>query len=186
MEKPKRAFELTIKIGGNTWEDVLRELSFLSVHLPEHGQDCDSVMGGCDSYHTVHVQETPGMTREKYFKELEAYRSQKPDVFQLAVQIAHDQQLAFENSVDAENIETVSSGKCKAHGLKQYFDLADRLRVLSDVNGSESNAERAIRMLLGVALHASYTLQYPLDSPISQRAAKGLKDALDRAKAHEV
>lgn len=73
VQKPHRAFELTIKIGGDTWEDVVRELAFVADHVPAHGETCDSTMGGCTSNHLVSIERRPDMGNKRYFEELHAY-----------------------------------------------------------------------------------------------------------------
>lgn len=72
-DKPHRAFELEITIGGDTWADVLRDVRDLASHIPEHGPACNSVSGGPGGNHIVTVRVDETMTHDRYFKELDAY-----------------------------------------------------------------------------------------------------------------
>lgn len=73
MKSPSRAFELNIKIGGDTWEDVLRNLRELASHVEDHGSNCNSVSGGYSSHHIVDVRIRPDLTHDQYSVELEEY-----------------------------------------------------------------------------------------------------------------
>jgi hypothetical protein len=52
---PKHAFEVTIKIGGDYWEYVLRAVRELACHLEEHGPDCKMMGAGAGGCHHVDV-----------------------------------------------------------------------------------------------------------------------------------
>ncbi len=71
--RPHRAFELDIHIGGDTWEDVMRNFHELADHIPEHGPACSSVSGSPSCGHTVSVTQRPEMTHEKYIEALRVY-----------------------------------------------------------------------------------------------------------------
>lgn len=73
VEKPKRRFELSILISGDTWEDVKQELDRIYPHVLEHGPKCNSVSGSPSSGHVVDITERPKMTQERYIQDLEAY-----------------------------------------------------------------------------------------------------------------
>lgn len=70
---PKRRFELTINIAGDTWEAVLHDLRDVATHIEDHGQACTSISGGYSTGHVVTVTERPEQTHEKYFAELDLY-----------------------------------------------------------------------------------------------------------------
>lgn len=72
-KQPRRAFELTITIGADTWRSVEDELAFLAIHIPDHGPKCDSVMGGPCRNHIVSIHHDPEMTHDRYHEELQAY-----------------------------------------------------------------------------------------------------------------
>lgn len=74
-ERPMRCFEVTITVGGDTWEDVRWQLQGILPHIEDHGPDCKSVSGSPTSNHVVHVVHNPEMTNEKYFAAIEAWRS---------------------------------------------------------------------------------------------------------------
>lgn len=73
VEKPKRAFEVEIRVGGDTWEDVARHLRDLMIHIEDHGPRCSSVSGGPSVGSYVDIVERPEMTHERYHEELERY-----------------------------------------------------------------------------------------------------------------
>lgn len=73
LPAPHRAYELEIKIGGDTWQDVLRHLHELQQHIPDHGEECNSVSGGSTSNHIVIVGRYPEMTHDRYVQELDEY-----------------------------------------------------------------------------------------------------------------
>lgn len=72
-DRPHRAYELDIHIGGDTWEDVMRNFRELADHIPEHGPACSSVSGSPSCGHTVNVTHRPEMTNDRYFRELDAW-----------------------------------------------------------------------------------------------------------------
>lgn len=74
---PSRRFELMIRISGDEWIDVIRDLEELALHIEQHGPECSSVSGGYSSGHTVTVVERPEQTREKYHAELDAYLARR-------------------------------------------------------------------------------------------------------------
>lgn len=77
-DKPSRAFELRIAVGGDTWDDIVRELRFLLPHVEAHGQACNSVSGSPSSNHLVTIVHRPEMTHERYMADLEAARKLIP------------------------------------------------------------------------------------------------------------
>lgn len=70
---PRRAFELDIKMTGDTWKDVIRELRDLVIHIEQHGTACTSVSGGYSTSHTVQVRVDESITHESFAAELEEY-----------------------------------------------------------------------------------------------------------------
>jgi len=76
-ERPHRAYELDIHIGGDTWKDVMHDLRHLSQHIEDHGEKCQSVMGGPSCGHAVTSIVRPEMTHEKYIADLDAYLQAK-------------------------------------------------------------------------------------------------------------
>lgn len=71
--RPRRAFVLEIEIGGDTWDDVMRNFHELAEHIPEHGPECSSVSGSPSCGHHVIVTHSPEMTHERYIQDLEAW-----------------------------------------------------------------------------------------------------------------
>lgn len=72
-ERPHRAYELDIHVGGDTWYDVMRNLEELADHIPDHGPACSSASGSPSCGHSVTVTHRPEMTHEKYIEALTAY-----------------------------------------------------------------------------------------------------------------
>lgn len=77
MERPHRAFELDIHIGGDTWDEVIRDLKYLAEHVEDHGPTCSSVCGGPSGNHIVTVTRHPDMTHERYHEQNDAYLASK-------------------------------------------------------------------------------------------------------------
>lgn len=70
---PRRAFDLTLHLGGDTWQDVVDLLRTLADHVVEHGPECDMVTGGCASGGYVQVIRDPAMTHDAYVEAVERY-----------------------------------------------------------------------------------------------------------------
>src|SRR5512146_879973 len=62
--RPHRHVELSIEIGADGWDFVVRELRRLTTHIEEHGLDCTSVSGGPDGNHIVQIHVYPEMTND--------------------------------------------------------------------------------------------------------------------------
>ena len=73
IKMPKRAFELELRVGGDSWDIVLNELQELVRHIRKNGQECSSVSGGYGSNHLVTITHDPSMTHDKYFEQLDQY-----------------------------------------------------------------------------------------------------------------
>jgi hypothetical protein len=73
MKTPKRKYELTIKIGANSWAGVMKELGWAVGSVAVNELDANSVLGGPDSNHIVAVEHNPEMTPEAYEAEVKAY-----------------------------------------------------------------------------------------------------------------
>lgn len=52
---PQHAFEVTIRIGGNDWDYVLRTMDELAYHLKDHGSECGISSGGWNGSHSVDI-----------------------------------------------------------------------------------------------------------------------------------
>ncbi len=66
MKQPQRASTLPVKIGGDTWQDVLAELERIADHVPECGPKCQLVSGGVSCGSLVTVEHDPEMTSERF------------------------------------------------------------------------------------------------------------------------
>lgn len=73
MDKPHRAYQLTISIGGDTWEDVMRELEHFHLELESHGAECGLVAGGSSSSGYIHIVHDPDMTHDRWCEALRVY-----------------------------------------------------------------------------------------------------------------
>ncbi len=78
-KRPHRAFEITIRVGADTWEDAIAELLRMAYHIEEHGPNCNSVSGGYSTNHTVTILQNPQMTHDRYFEQLGAYLAAKKE-----------------------------------------------------------------------------------------------------------
>lgn len=74
---PRRKYTLELNIHGDTWKDVMNELDWITEHIHQHGEQCDSGGGGPDSGHTVMVIKDPQMTHEKYHTEVKAWMEER-------------------------------------------------------------------------------------------------------------
>ena len=68
---PRRAHSFTLKVDGNTFDDMLHLLSHFSAEF-RNGKH-KAVMGGVDSGGYFFYAENPAMTPDKYMEELTAY-----------------------------------------------------------------------------------------------------------------
>jgi hypothetical protein len=73
---PKHAYEVLIKIGGETWEYVTQTLHDLAFHVEEHGPECGLTSGGAGGSHYVHI-ERRDISPQDYRIELEAWLAQR-------------------------------------------------------------------------------------------------------------
>lgn len=69
---PRHAFELTVKIGGDDWDYVLRVMAELADHLQEHGPECSMCSGGGGGCHSVHIERRE-VSPEEYHRELQEW-----------------------------------------------------------------------------------------------------------------
>ena len=76
--RPRRTFELDVHVDGDTWSDVIRELTRMALHIEEHGPECRSVGGGYSTGHIVTVRHDSAMTGDTYRDQLDVYLSE-PD-----------------------------------------------------------------------------------------------------------
>lgn len=72
-EVPRRAFELTLRISADTWDDALAEARRVLEHIEEHGPGCNSISGGTSTGHIVAIEHRPEMTAGRYREELRAW-----------------------------------------------------------------------------------------------------------------
>lgn len=72
-KKPGRRFEVTVRISGDTWPDVVQASQGILRHVEVHGPGCSMASGGYSDGYSVEVVEDPAMTHERYVTELDAY-----------------------------------------------------------------------------------------------------------------
>jgi len=77
MNRPHRAYELDIHIGGDTWKDVIHDLLDLARHVEDHGEKCGSTSGSPSCNHSVTIVVRPEMTHDRYIEELGAYLAER-------------------------------------------------------------------------------------------------------------
>lgn len=72
-DRPRRAFELTIRVSADTWEDAVRELRSFTEHIEEHGPECEMI--SASGY--VHIDHDPERTHDRYLADLAAWMTAK-------------------------------------------------------------------------------------------------------------
>jgi len=72
-KRPERAVRVIIDISGDTWADVLSDLSHIADEADRAGRVQSGVMGGPSSGNIRTVIENPGMTHEEYHRLLDEY-----------------------------------------------------------------------------------------------------------------
>ena len=75
--KPKRCYDITVRVGADTWEDAARELERVALHVVDHGPECNQVSGGPDSGSWVHIDHNPEMTHDRYFEDVERFKDSR-------------------------------------------------------------------------------------------------------------
>lgn len=71
-DAPLHAFEVSVKIGGNTWEYVLQTLTELAEYLRDNGPR-GLASGGWNGCHSIDIRQRD-ISPEAYRAELEAWR----------------------------------------------------------------------------------------------------------------
>lgn len=80
--KPHRKFEVEIKAGGDTIDDLYHTVKqYIDEIYHDYETFTTSCMGGPSSHADVKLQVDPTMTHERYFEELNQYleSKKKPD-----------------------------------------------------------------------------------------------------------
>jgi hypothetical protein len=76
IQKPRRAIQVDISIGGDTWQDVLTELKHIAEESIRREQVTPGVMGGSTSG-SIRSVSLRDITHDQYITELEAYVNRK-------------------------------------------------------------------------------------------------------------
>lgn len=76
---PRRAFDITIHLGGDTWADVVDLLRDFAAHIEEHGPECDRVTGGVASGGHVQIFRDPAMTHDAYVAAIERWKAARAE-----------------------------------------------------------------------------------------------------------
>jgi hypothetical protein len=76
LKPPKRAFTISIEVGGDTWRDAVSRLMSLTEHVELHGETCDEISGSPSSNSTVEIKKR-AVTHEQYFEEIKAYLKER-------------------------------------------------------------------------------------------------------------
>lgn len=77
MSLPKRAFELELHLGADSWEETLNALEGCLQLLEAEGKVPSRVMGGVSSGYWFELRERPEMTPEKYQEAINANREER-------------------------------------------------------------------------------------------------------------
>lgn len=75
MKKPQRAYEITVNIGGDTWDELAAQLRFVTDSV--HSQMPDIANGGRFGYTMVSLRRDPSMTHDRYHAELRKYLAEE-------------------------------------------------------------------------------------------------------------
>lgn len=70
---PRRAYELTLRVSADTWDDAVAEMRRVTEHVEEHGPGCNSISGSPSTGHIVAIEHRPEMTAGRYREELRAW-----------------------------------------------------------------------------------------------------------------
>lgn len=75
MDKPKRRLELTLKLGADSWPDIVRTLEQIAFQLdgyPENGWH--SASGSPSEGYILDIEVHPDVTHDSYFEAIERYK----------------------------------------------------------------------------------------------------------------
>ena len=74
-EPPKRRYTLEIKLGADTWDDLMLDLKGMAyyLHRYEDLEKAHCVMGGASSGFTVNLVQDKEMTHDRYFELVDTY-----------------------------------------------------------------------------------------------------------------
>ncbi len=75
IEKPHRAFELTIRIGADSFENLMSEVDSAFAHTRKLRENCNMVSGGINAGVSIYLETDESMTTKRYHEELERYLS---------------------------------------------------------------------------------------------------------------
>lgn len=75
MSAPKRAFELEMKVGGDTLEDLMSTFLDFVDHIEATGKSC--VHGGPSSGGFFEIKHDPTMTHDRYIELLEKHLDER-------------------------------------------------------------------------------------------------------------
>lgn len=79
-EGPKRMYTLSVKIGADNWNEVLRNLEEVLHLVDERGATVDSVLGGPSGNWIVVGGYNPGQTHDKYFEDIKKWKAAREKV----------------------------------------------------------------------------------------------------------
>lgn len=79
MMKPRRRFEVTIKVGGDSWDDVMHTVRTACEELRVSGPKIGVFGASATADLSILVSDLPDQTHDKYFQQVHAWlESQKP------------------------------------------------------------------------------------------------------------
>lgn len=90
-DKPKRAVEVTLRIGADDWASVRDDLDHLLYRLVAEGELRSSIKGGDSSGYILDVELHPEMTHDRYHAELDAYLADEKERAHLSEQAPHQE-----------------------------------------------------------------------------------------------
>lgn len=73
-DTPNRCYTIDVSVGGDTWDDAVRELLRVAEHVEQHGPECNETSGGPVAGSHVTIAHRPEMTHDAYFEAIERWR----------------------------------------------------------------------------------------------------------------
>lgn len=77
VEMPERKHTVAIKIGADSWDDVLAALKSIEYEFYSKGPGRNIISGGCSFSYIAVDDENPAQTHEQYFEEVDAWLAER-------------------------------------------------------------------------------------------------------------
>jgi hypothetical protein len=81
MEEPKRKYQMTFKIGADSWDEILSSMDNFTLEMkmyhPNLDRNHNGVSGSPVAGYSYDVIVDPDMTHDKYFEQIDAYLAER-------------------------------------------------------------------------------------------------------------